>query len=166
MAKKESYNKEVVILVGPPGSGKSTLCGNRFASYTRISQDEMGKENHYNEFLEALKTQRKVIVDRINHKRNQRSRYIEPAMQKGFTVRIIKLNESYDVCLARLLDRKDHPSIHHEDENFEEIARGALGGFFFEYEDVLPEETHANRKVRKSCLENGEPAKSRNRPPK
>lgn len=138
MSKKESYHKELIILVGPPGSGKTTLCNTRYPTYARISQDEMGKEAHFKEFLKALKSKPKVIVDRMNHRRNQREKYIKAAKQQGFKISIVVLNESYDVCLERMKNRKDHPSIPHDDEV---IMRMALGNFFHEYEDVSPEET-------------------------
>lgn len=138
MPKKEDSHKELIVLVGPPGSGKTTLCNNRFKTFVRISQDDLGKEGHLSAFLTAIKTKPKVVVDRMNHTRSQRARYIEPAKQQGFKVKIIVLNESYDVCLERMKNRTDHPTIKSTNEA---VMRIALGNFFHEYEDVLPEES-------------------------
>ena len=135
--KENSTNKQLIILVGPPGSGKTTYCHNELPTYLRISQDDMGKEGHMKEFLDAIqKGKPKIVVDRVNHIRKHRQRYIEPAQGYGYRVKVISLRVGYEECLKRCLGRV----LEHATIKDEATARAAIGSFFASYEDILASE--------------------------
>lgn len=124
---------KLVLLVGPPGSGKSTH-SNQLAcdySFKRISQDDQGKVGHIDAFNEALFKGMNIVVDRMNFNKVQRDRYLIPAKAAGYETEIIVLHESYETCLERCLKRQGHPTIKDETN-----ARSALNTFFGKYERV------------------------------
>ena len=61
----------------------------------------------------------------------QRSRYLAPAKQNGYSTAIKVLHESYETCLTRCLAREGHETIKDID-----AAKGALNMFFSKYERV------------------------------
>lgn len=126
---------KIIVLVGPPGSGKSTLAyGYNFKSdaiYTRISQDDQGKQGHIDLFWKALEDRQNIVVDRMGFSIEQRNRYLHPAKEAGYETEIIVLHVPFSVCFKRCLDRKDHPTI-----TDEKGARSALHTFFTKYDRV------------------------------
>jgi predicted kinase len=138
MSKEKTMTKpKCIILVGPPGSGKSTkakeLCEFNDAIY--INQDSQGRNEHFEIFKHALNFNQSVVIDRMNFNREQRARYLDLAKASGYETEIIVLHESYDTCLARCLARKGHETITNEDH-----ARGALQTFFTKYERPTKDE--------------------------
>lgn len=126
---------QLTVLVGPPGSGKSTLAKRYVAlGSTYINQDSQGKD-HLRLFEEATYAGRDVLVDRMGFSKAQRDRYLDPAKKLGYKTKIIVLHQPYDVCLERVLARKDHETI--KDEH---AARSALATFFGKYERPQPGE--------------------------
>lgn len=120
---------ELILIIGPPGSGKSTLSHTLGSKYIRINQDELGKEGHLNAFNNALKAQHSIIIDRMGLSKEQRNRYLEPAKKAGYKTKIIVLHESFDTCFERMKLRKEHPTIKDE-----KTASKVLNFFFSKYE--------------------------------
>ena len=63
-----------IILVGPQGSGKTTYFQNYLSNYIHINQDILGKK-HWNVFTSAIIIKAPVVVDRINHTKDQRKNF-------------------------------------------------------------------------------------------
>lgn len=124
---------QLIMLVGPCGSGKSTKCL-EYPNHVRVNQDAQGKA-HLALFNNTLGTGCDIILDRMNFNKQQRDRYLIPAKQAGYTTKIIVLHESYDTCLERMLKREGHPTIQNETS-----ARSALHTFFSKYERVQDSE--------------------------
>jgi len=104
--------KRLVLLIGAQGSGKSTYCAERLNGYTRISQDDQGKIGHREAFAEALEREDDfIVIDRMNHNRQQRSTYLLPAKRRGYSTRIVWLNTDRQTCVKRAKARKNHPTL-------------------------------------------------------
>lgn len=129
--------KEIIILVGPPGSGKSTFAEKLKSSHLRISQDAAGKEGHMRYFLQGLADGQSMVIDRMNFNKEQRKRYLEPAKANGYQTKIIVLHENKETCMTRMLARTGHETIKDE-----ENAKAALHTFFRFYE--RPQESEAD----------------------
>lgn len=131
--------KTLIILIGPQGSGKSFYCKNtlkavdpeqaKSSSIVRISQDDQGKLGHLDNFKTALEAGYSIVVDRINHLREQRRRYTDPARKAGYKIKYVWFDVDKITCLERLLKREDHPTIKQSDSH-ERI----LGMYFREFE--------------------------------
>lgn len=124
---------KLILLVGPQGSGKSTLAKelSHLLTATRVSQDEHGKLGHMNLFLAEIKNNANIIVDRINHTKEQRNRYLSIAREAGYETQIIVLHVPFAECLSRCDLRKDHETIKDL-----ATAKNAIEMFFCKYERV------------------------------
>ena len=102
----------VIILCGLPGSGKTTFSLSKYSTYERISQDELGnREKCEVRFTELLSQGKNVIVDRTNISRKQRRTWLNLAKEHKAMVKCVFLRVPYDVCVARVLARRGHPTI-------------------------------------------------------
>lgn len=126
----EVKQKEIILIVGPCGSGKTTL-SRTFLKHVRINQDELGSSGHLDAFDKALKASKDIVIDRMGFSRVQRERYLKPAREAGYKCQIIVLHENYAKCLERMIKREDHETIKNE-----ETARKVLNHFFSKYERV------------------------------
>lgn len=122
--------KKIIILVGPPGSGKSTLSKQYVADgYVRVSTDDQGKDGQRKVFEAAVAAGSDIVVDRMNFNWDQRNKYLPLAKQNGYSSKIVVLHESFKTCLERMSKRKDHPTIQDE-----KTAKVALDFFFKSYQ--------------------------------
>jgi|SRR4051794_9229273 predicted kinase len=78
---------EAIVLCGLQGSGKTTLCRERFAAHTRVSLDELGSRAREAALVEeCLRERRPFVVDNTNPTAADRARYVAPARAAGFTL--------------------------------------------------------------------------------
>lgn len=104
---------KVILLIGIPGSGKSTICKNWFPKYTRINQDELGDRKKCIAAMHlALQKKQDVIIDRCNMTIEQRKHWVNLALEYGAeAITCIVLDVNEEEAIARIHDRKDHPTI-------------------------------------------------------
>lgn len=103
---------KVIILVGTPGSGKSTFAA-KYPNYTIINQDTMG--NRYaclEAFRKALKDDKNVIIDRCNINKMQRRIWLLEAQKYDVKeINAVYLHVNPEECLKRISNRIGHPTI-------------------------------------------------------
>lgn len=157
---------KLIVLVGPPGSGKSTYAQKFNLDFSispvRISQDDQGKDGHLKLFQKAIDFKDSIIIDRMNFDKKQRERYIKPAKEAGYEVEIVVFHVPRKTCFSRIMARENHPTIngasiikdefgnllHAEISEKEKTrqANSALDTFFCKYERV--EDTEADKVTR------------------
>jgi predicted kinase len=78
---------QAVVLSGVQGSGKTTLCRERFPDHVRVSLDELGSRTREHALVqECLADGRPFVVDNTNPTAADRARYVLPAREAGFAV--------------------------------------------------------------------------------
>lgn len=125
---------KLTLLVGPPGSGKSTMAKNRVMddpNLVYVNQDSQGAD-HMDVFFDAVIHGKDILVDRMNFNKQQRAKYLDYAKFKNldYETEIVVFHQPYAVCLERVRARFGN----HETINEEKAARGALQTFFTKYE--------------------------------
>jgi bifunctional polynucleotide phosphatase/kinase len=84
----KSKDKELVIFVGSPGSGKSTLWRNHLSDYVRVNNDTLKSKPKCLKVCEdGLKAGKSVCIDNTNPSKAVRKEYIDLAKKYGYPVR-------------------------------------------------------------------------------
>jgi predicted kinase len=106
--------KEVILLVGMPGAGKTHYCLKAMPEHVRLSQDE-GPSHFagvFSRYLQLLETgAERIVIDRTNPMARQRARFVAAARQHGYRVKIIYFDVPRLLCQQRIRDRTGHPTL-------------------------------------------------------
>jgi predicted kinase len=103
---------EVVVLVGLPGSGKTTLYRERYAAtHVHVSRDLLKNASNAPRrqealIVDALAAGRSVVVDNTHPRRADRAAVIAIARRHGARVVAVHLAAPTRVCLARNAQRE------------------------------------------------------------
>lgn len=104
---------KVIVMVGAPCSGKTTLSNKFIATYPRgivhINQDDLGKKECIELFLDSAKGQSTIILDRCNKTIAERKEWLD--MVQGGNVVCIYFNLPLELCKQRLRERTLHPTL-------------------------------------------------------
>lgn len=93
--------KEVIILIGSPGSGKSTFTENNLVpkGYIRINQDNLkSKEKVIKCLLQNIKEGKKIVIDSTNPQKNGRSEFLKLCKDNNYPVRAFVFQVSKDLA--------------------------------------------------------------------
>lgn len=106
---ESSIELEVVIMVGYPGAGKTTIAKSmeeKYDNYVVISGDVYKTSKAMIKVAKEYKDKKSVIFDATNSSRKKRSEYIEFAKKYNYKhVRCIHCKTSYEEAYERNLDR-------------------------------------------------------------
>jgi len=120
----------VIVLVGLIASGKSTFAEalqKHVSQIRRCNQDELGNRRRVEEASRScLRQGLSVCIDRTNLDSTQRSHWIGIAREfPGTPVWVIVFDTPYDVCMTRLWNRRNHPTITDANDGMRVLSRFA-----------------------------------------
>jgi len=115
-ADKATVEPFILLLMGIPGAGKSTLSQKLQEclpyKYVRINQDELGDRNSCLERARQILLEGKcAVIDRCNMNRQQRSYFIELAKELQVPIDCVVLDYSLEECRRRCRSRQNHPTL-------------------------------------------------------
>ncbi|KAJ6819416.1 putative receptor-like protein kinase [Iris pallida] len=116
-SEEKGTNPVVVILVGAPGSGKSTFCNDVIGAgrrpWVRVCQDTIasGKAGTKSQCLksatDALKDGKSVFIDRCNLDKEQRSEFVKLGGER-VDMHAVVLDLPAKLCISRSVKRTGH----------------------------------------------------------
>ena len=96
---KSSSKLELILLVGLPGSGKSTFAKKYYEEYSYINQDiNKTKEKSKKILLDAIKNKKNIIVDNTNLDYQKRQEIIQLVNLSEYIIKIIVFDIPFKVC--------------------------------------------------------------------
>lgn len=98
----ESKTQEIILMVGYPGSGKSTWANKNLPNYTILRGDDLKSTPRILKAAkEPIENKKSVVIDATNSTVEKRAEYIEFANKHNLPIRCVHINTSYDESLAR-----------------------------------------------------------------
>lgn len=99
---------EAAVLIGIPGSGKTSFFKERFfSSHVHISLDLLKTRAREDRFLETcLQTRQPFVIDNTNPTRHERQKYILSAKEAGFSISGFYIQSQIEACLTRNAERE------------------------------------------------------------
>lgn len=109
----ESLDQEIVVMVGYPGSGKTTFCQKIFKSYFICSGDEHKTSAKMIKVANAaIQNGQSVVFDATNPSKEKRQVFIEYAKTKNLPIRCVHIATSFSESLIKNNERaKPVPKI-------------------------------------------------------
>jgi bifunctional polynucleotide phosphatase/kinase len=102
-----SGEKEMILFVGGPGSGKSTFWSKYLSDYTRVNNDTLKtKEKCMKVAREALDAGKSCVIDNTNPDADTRSRYTNIAKEKKVPIRCFFFDYDKTICMHNNKQRK------------------------------------------------------------
>jgi bifunctional polynucleotide phosphatase/kinase len=89
---KHCFNneKELVVFVGMPGSGKSSYYHKNLKEHIHIEQDKIGtRPKLLKELDKAFLTGKSIVIDSTNPSQEKRSEYYEKAKKHNYNIKVI-----------------------------------------------------------------------------
>lgn len=99
---KDNIKNELIVLIGFPGSGKSSFYANYLEphGYVRLNQDELvTKTKVQKKYLELLCSSVNVVIDCTNATKDKRKYYVDLAVKHNYHIRCIHINTDFDTSL-------------------------------------------------------------------
>ena len=94
--------QELVLMIGIPGSGKSTFCQRYFPEYERISLDALHTRKRETAELEkAIALRKNCVVDNTNVSVAERAKFIEAGKSAEYRIVGYYMQSKIDECLKR-----------------------------------------------------------------
>ncbi len=107
----EVDHREIILMVGMQGSGKSTFVKNKFSSkYTVISGDVYKTAERM--LKEADKHSTSIIFDATHGTKEKRKRFVDYAKEKGLPLRCIWMSTNIDTCIEQNKQREAETGTH------------------------------------------------------
>jgi bifunctional polynucleotide phosphatase/kinase len=135
--------QELVLLAGPPGSGKSSVAA-QFSSHTCINQDRIGSRARVVSAVRAALSEGKsVVVDRTHHSRDARKTILTEVFEGGaFAGLRVRALAAMGATMTILAHSARHSVLHREHDPLRErkqalIPAGVSAKYAAEY--TLPE---------------------------
>ena len=98
--------KEVVIMVGMPGSGKSTFCSQKLSSYKLICGDTFKTQPKMIKEAKKYIKNNSIIFDGTNGTSKKRKNYIDFAMEYNRKVKCIWIDTNLENSIEQIKKRK------------------------------------------------------------
>lgn len=104
---------EVIVLIGLPGSGKTTWAKYHYSSYVILNGDVLKtSKNVIKALRESLQGNRNVVVDATNVTKERRKDIISEASKFNAIIYGVIFTASKDICMVRAKTREESGGPH------------------------------------------------------
>lgn len=98
----ETQKPTMVIMIGIPGSGKSTFCDEKFPGWRIISRDILRTRHREEQLLaDTVASRLSCVIDNTNVSRAERAKFITAGKAAGYRIVGYYLRSDIDECLKR-----------------------------------------------------------------